>query len=572
VTSSLRKILVLGGYGTFGGRLVMLLADEAELTLVVAGRSLAKAQAYCAPLKASAKIVPAAFNRSGDVDNQLREINPDIVVDATGPFQDYGSDPYRVVRAAIGLGIRYIDLSDGAGFVHGIAQFDAAARDRGVFVLSGASSFPVLTAAVVRRLMAADSHAGPRFVRLTGIAGGIAPSPFAEIGLNVMRAITSYAGTPVEIVRDGIRTTAYGLIDSMHFTIAPPGHLPLRPRRFALVDVPEYKLLPQLWPEVRTIWMGAGTVPGIWLRALTLLSWLVRLKILPSLLRFAGLIHRTRHALSWGEHRGGMFILVNGVLADGRAVERSWHMIAEGDDGPFIPAMAAAAIIRRTLVGQAPAPGARAATGDLELTDYEAVFARRKIVTGTRQSLRPGEKAPLYRRILGGAYELLPEQLRAMHDLDGDLTVEGVATVERGTALLSRLAARIVGFPPAGQNVPVAVTFLARDGSERWRRRFSGHAFESLQEEGRGRNEGLLCERFGPMNFGMALVVDGGRLRLVLRRSSILGVPLPLALAPRTDAYEFVENGRFGFHVEIRHPLAGLIVRYRGWLAPSRMA
>ncbi|HLQ88459.1 MAG TPA: DUF4166 domain-containing protein [Xanthobacteraceae bacterium] len=572
MTSSVRKILILGGYGTFGGRLVLLLADATELTLVVAGRSLANAQAFCAPLKAAATLVPAVFDRAGDVKGQLRDIKPDVVVDSAGPFQLYGSDPYRVVRAAIEQGIHYIDLSDGAAFVDGIVQFDAAARDRGVFILSGASSFPVLTAAVVRRLMAPCGNAGSALVRLDAVAGGIAPSPFAEIGLNVMRAITSYAGKPVEIVRDGRRATAHGIIDTMRFTVAPPGHVPLWRRRFALVDVPEYKLLPQLWPGVRSIWMGAGTVPGIWLRALMLVSFLVRLKILPSLVPFAELIHRTRHALSWGEHRGGMFIVVKGALADGDAVERSWHMIAEGDDGPFIPSMAAAAIIRRSLAGLAPPPGARAATRDLELADYEALFASRKIVTGTRQDFRSGENVPLYRRILGGAYDLLPEQVRVMHDLDRELTVAGVATVDRGAGLLSRLAARIVGFPPAGQDVPVAVTFLARDAGELWRRRFAGLAFESLQEEGRGGNEGLLCERFGPMNFTMALVVDGERLRLLLRRWSILGVPMPLALGPRIDAFEFVDNGRFCFHIEIRHPLAGLIVRYRGWLAPSLAA
>jgi hypothetical protein len=47
----------------------------------------------------------------------------------------------------------------------------------------------------------------------------------------------------------------------------------------------------------------------------------------------------------------------------------------------------------------------------------------------------------------------------------------------------------------------------------------------------------------------------------------VLGIPLPLWLCPRADAYESVENGRFCFHVEIRHALTGLIVRYEGSLA-----
>jgi hypothetical protein len=80
----------------------------------------------------------------------------------------------------------------------------------------------------------------------------------------------------------------------------------------------------------------------------------------------------------------------------------------------------------------------------------------------------------------------------------------------------------------------------------------------------------LLCERFGPLVFAMALVPEDGRLRLVLRRWSVFGVPLPVRLCPRSDSYEWVVDGRFGFHVEISHPLTGLIVRYRGWLVRTR--
>jgi hypothetical protein len=64
----------------------------------------------------------------------------------------------------------------------------------------------------------------------------------------------------------------------------------------------------------------------------------------------------------------------------------------------------------------------------------------------------------------------------------------------------------------------------------------------------------------------LALVFDEDRLRLVLRRWSFLGVPLPMWLAPRGDSHEHADQGRFNFHVEIGHPLMGLIVRYRGWL------
>jgi hypothetical protein len=66
----------------------------------------------------------------------------------------------------------------------------------------------------------------------------------------------------------------------------------------------------------------------------------------------------------------------------------------------------------------------------------------------------------------------------------------------------------------------------------------------------------------------MALLCESERLRFVVRRWCVWGVPLPRALAPRGDSYEFAEAGRFHFHVEIAHPFTGLIVRYRGWLVP----
>ena len=553
------KVLILGGYGTFGGRLAQLLADEARLTLVIAGRSRAKAEAFCAKLAAAATLVAMVFDREGDVEAQLRDIAPAIVVDATGPFQDYGADPYRVVRAALALGIDYLDLSDGADFVQGIVQFDAGAQQRGVVVLSGVSSFPVLTAAVVRRLARG-------MARMDTVTGGIAPSPYANVGINVIRAIASYAGKPVAKIRDGRPSTGYALVDTRRYTIAPPGRLPLHPTRFSLVDVPDIQVLPGLWPSLRLVWMGAGPVPEIWHRVLNALAWMVRLKLLPSLLPFAGLMYRAINALAWGEHRGGMFVAVEGIGPGGNTIERSWHLTAEVDDGPMIPSMAAEAIIRHTLAGRRPAVGARAAATDLELEDYDALFARRRIATGCRDAMPAS--APLYRRLLGDAWDTLPEPLRSMHDLGTELTATGEATIERGAGLLARCVAWLFGFPAAGKDVPATVAFMLRGRREIWRRTFGGRSFSSAQEEGQGRFERLLCERFGPFAVGMALVLDGGRMRFVVRRWAVFGIPMPLSLAPAVNAFECAKDGRFRFHVEIAHPLTGLIVAYRGWLVP----
>jgi hypothetical protein len=59
-------------------------------------------------------------------------------------------------------------------------------------------------------------------------------------------------------------------------------------------------------------------------------------------------MYRVTNVLLWGENRGGMYVGVEGVRTMVGAVERSWHLVAEGDDGPFIPD-AAEAIIRYCL-------------------------------------------------------------------------------------------------------------------------------------------------------------------------------------------------------------------------------
>ncbi|TPM35591.1 SDR family oxidoreductase [Mesorhizobium sp. B2-3-4] len=534
------KLLIVGGYGTFGGRIVQLLENEPRLTIMVAGRSLASAQAWCAKRgPVAARLVPAVFDRNGDLAAQLASLRPDTLVDASGPFQAYGEGRYRLVEVCVGRGVNYLDLADGSDFVAGIPAFDDAAGRAGLFVLSGVSSFPVLTAAVVRRLSSG-------MARVDTITGGIAPSPYAGVGENVIRAIAGYSGQPVALLRGGRKALGHPLTEQMRATIAPPGRVPLRNTLFSLVDVPDLRTLGDLWPQAKTVWMGAGPVPEILHRALICLAWLVRIRLVRSLSPLAPLMHWATNRLRWGEHRGGMFVAVEGTDQAGRQLKRSWHLLAEGDDGPLIPSMAVEALVRKTLDGHAPAPGARAAVNDLELADYEALFAGRTIHPGFRDD-SGGTDRPLYADLLGDAWQGLPDEIRAMHD--HAKAAEGRGSVERGRNIISRLAAWLVGFPEAAADIPVRVRFDADAQRETWTRTFGAHSFSSRQFKGQGRSGRLLCEHFGLLTFAMALATEDGRLKLVLRRWSLLGLPLPMWLCPRSTSFETVEDGKFRFHV-----------------------
>ena len=81
------KVLVIGGYGVFGGRLIQLLEDDPRLNLLVAGRSVERASTFARSKgNTAAELTPLAFDRNGDLTGYLAAIRPDIVVDASGPF------------------------------------------------------------------------------------------------------------------------------------------------------------------------------------------------------------------------------------------------------------------------------------------------------------------------------------------------------------------------------------------------------------------------------------------------------------------------------------------------------
>lgn len=558
--SAVLKVVVVGGYGVFGGRLVDLLRDDDRLTLFVAGRSLRKGEAFCSIRRDSrARLLPTHFDRNGDLAAQLATIAPDLCVDASGPFQNYDADGYGLIRACITAGVHYLDLADASAFVMGIRQFDESARAAGIFVLSGVSSFPVLTAAVTRRLAAG-------LTSVTSITGGIAPSPYAGVGENVIRAIASYAGQGVALRRGDMQETAHPFTETKRFVIAPPGVTPLRRTLFSLVDVPDLRVLPLLWPGTSTVWMGAGPVPAILHRALIGLSWLVRWRLVPSLAPLAKLIHRVTNGIRWGEHRGGMFVELEGFSSSIQSVRRSWHMLADGDDGPLIPCMAVQAVLRRVLSGEPPMPGARPAVEEVELEDYDALFARRAIHTGVRDDTPAWRsQRSLYQRVLGPSWERLPQAIREIHDGRAKVA-QGRASVRRGTGLLSRIVAALFRFPRAGDELPVIVQFKADASTETWVRSFGGRGFSSNLQEGTGASERLLCERLGPFSFAQALVSEGEALRLVMRRWTFFGLPLPLWLGPRSNSREMAHDGRYCFSIELSHPLTGLIVKYEGWL------
>src|SRR5689334_18291754 len=134
-------VVVLGGYGNFGRRVVQALAHEANHQIFICGRDLAKASSLADQVGGHAMPLALDCHRA-DLASQLSRVDASIVVHTAGPFQ---SQDYSVARACIDGGCHYIDLADARSFVSGIGSLDARAKSRGVLIVSGASSVPALS-------------------------------------------------------------------------------------------------------------------------------------------------------------------------------------------------------------------------------------------------------------------------------------------------------------------------------------------------------------------------------------------------------------------------------------------
>ena len=548
----MRRILVFGGYGTFGSRIVRLLAKHKRWSLLVAGRSEEKAEAFARSLGGESTSA-IALDRDAITASTLKALGIWLVIDASGPFQGEKAIDHAVVRAALESGALYIDIADALGFVRAVDRFDAEARSRNLTVIAGASSVPTLSSAVIAELTKDLDE--PLEVEIA-----ISSSNQATLGRSVHAALLSYAGKPIRVRRFGTWREIAGLENWQKVELAVPGRAPLQ-RLVAPCEVPDLEFLPARYPTLRKAIFRAGTELSILNRAAGLMARLVSARLLQSLTPFTHLAGGAFGLLrGFGSARSGMRVDVVGRRG-GSLVQRSWTVIAEDGDGLWVPALAAALLAEKLDRGEL-APGARPGFGLLSLAAFRAAFGAFKIQDAIDETaLSPSP----FRRWLGAAVDVLPPAIRRLHDDPLERSVSGSVTVIRGTHPVSALMCRILGFPPSAENLPLSVDFEPRDDGEIWRRVFRSSTFVSHLKPWPGRT-GAVRECVGPLAYGFRLDTDAQGLRIVFERWWLCGIPLPRVLGPRVEAKQWQEGDDYCFSVDVGGLGIGRVIAYRGRL------
>jgi len=364
----MNKIVVLGGYGNFGKRIVENLAGINDITILIAGRNLSKSSALVENLKATAHALlePLAIDIFADnFKQQLLDISPYLVIHTSGPFQ--GQD-YCVAKACIECGAHYIDLADDRRFVCDIGELDQQAKNKDVLIVSGASSVPGLSSAVVE-------HYQNQFSIIESIDLAIAPGNKAERGLATVEAILSYTGHPLNVFKEGRWQDIYGWMDSK---LNDFGGF-VGKRHLANVDVPDLELFPNRYGVTQQVSFQEGLELAVLHFTMVGMAYLSKIGLVKNWAPLSKAIVGTSNVfLPFGSDKGAMEVLIKGISNDGKANEVKWTLYAPKGNGPYIPTLSTIILARKLLNNKRQASdnntGAMPCVGLLKLSEFKTYF------------------------------------------------------------------------------------------------------------------------------------------------------------------------------------------------------
>jgi hypothetical protein len=364
-----KRAIVLGGYGAFGRRVAERLARVPGIEVIVAGRTLAQAEACAGALgtAARAKVIPACLDGGMISPADLRHGQPTVLINATGPYQ---SHDYRLAQACIAAGVHYLDLADARAFVEGIGTLDAEAKRAGVLAVSGASTVPAVSAAAV------DAHVH-RFAVLERVMTVISPGNSFDPGLATTQSILRTLGRPIAGASSGDVVRGWQGLRR----IVLPG---LGARWIGHCDAPDRGLFPARYPGLQRADVYAALEVGVFHLGLWGVSGLARAGLLSNPERLAAPLLAAKRWLQFlGSNRGGMLVRMEGRDQGGRSLRVDWRLVAGSGHGPYIPATPSVLLAKRLLDGTLATRGAMPCVGLFALDDFMAEVGDLDITAGS---------------------------------------------------------------------------------------------------------------------------------------------------------------------------------------------
>jgi hypothetical protein len=341
------KVVVLGGYGTFGRLISEQLASSANV--VIAGRDREMGQQFADSIKADHVLCDAKDKKS----LQKAVSGALVVINASGPFLP---KHYSIPQTCIEENCHYIDLADDREYVTEFKHLNELARKRGVFACAGASTTPAVTHALVSELIS-------RFRNTHSIKIYLTAGNKNEPGVSTFESILSYAGRPIQVWSNSKWKKFFGWGLSEIFEFPDP----VGKRFVQLCNVPDLELFPTLFEADEVIFKAGVELPifNLGLSVLAQVKKFIPPINLPVLAKPVVKISRLFRKL--GSFSGGVLV----VLQDESGKKESLAFVTS-ENGPRIPASPAVLLTRKMLRTGPPAHGAFPCVGFVSLEEFRS--------------------------------------------------------------------------------------------------------------------------------------------------------------------------------------------------------
>jgi len=342
-----QKIVILGGYGTFGSLISEQLVNSANV--VIAGRDRERGQKFADSIGANYVLCNA--KDKGSLQNAVS--GAFIVINASGPFLPKG---YSIPQTCIEENCHYIDLADDREYVKEFKQLHELASERGIFACTGASTTPAVTHALVSELISQVGN--PHSIKIYLTAGN-KNNP----GVSTFESILSYAGTPIQVWSNNKweKFLGWGLSEMFHFPD------PIGKRFVQLCNVPDLELFPKLFGAEQVIFKAGVELPifNLGLSVLAQVKRYVPQINLPALaeplVKISGLFR------NFGSFSGGVLVWLENESGDRKSLA-----FVTSQNGPRIPTSPAVLLARKILQTGPPTRGAFPCLGFVNLEEFQS--------------------------------------------------------------------------------------------------------------------------------------------------------------------------------------------------------
>lgn len=243
------RVLILGGYGTFGSLVARELASP-EISVTIAGRDEKRAKQFASSLGPSHRGLAVDVNDPAEVSNAMGGHR--VVVHCAGPFFQLNAS---VLDACLRHKCHYVDIGDDRKYVANLRLRHNDFVAAGVCALFGCSSLPAISGALGTHLVNVGGEK-PASARITLLVGNNNPKGIAAIS-SMLRTL----GQPIQAPQG----TLIGFRHS-EVVIFPE---PFGQRRNYPAESPDYDLFPAMW--------GVSSVRVGFCFELALSNWLMSL-------------------------------------------------------------------------------------------------------------------------------------------------------------------------------------------------------------------------------------------------------------------------------------------------------